>query len=198
MTKRVAQKKRATKETDISLKLDLDRRGAYSVRTGIPFFDHMLELFAKHSGIAMTLKAKGDTDVDYHHTVEDIAIVLGEALKDALGSKKGIQRYGSSHMVMDEVLVRVVLDISGRPYLVYNLKGVKGKIRDFDTRLVEHFFDTLVKRAFITLHIDILRGEDSDLHHILEAVFKGFAQALKSATALSGDGSVPSTKGVIE
>ncbi|MCK5707143.1 MAG: imidazoleglycerol-phosphate dehydratase HisB [Candidatus Aureabacteria bacterium] len=207
MSKRTAKQVRKTKETDIVIELDLDKSGNYEIETGIPFMNHMLELLAKHSGINMIIKAKGDTEIDDHHTVEDIGIEFGKTLKEALGDKKGITRYGTSLMIMDEVLVRVVIDISGRPKLVYDLNNpkaqiaskTKGLIKNFDVILIEHFFESLVSHSFITLHIDLLRANnDSDLHHIIEAVFKGFAKALGQAVSLTGDDSVPSTKGMIE
>ena len=205
MSGRKATQERVTGETEIAVELDLDSRTDYSVDTGIPFMDHMLDLLARHGGFALKIKARGDTEVDDHHTVEDLGISLGKVLKEALGDKKGITRYGSSLMVMAEVLVRVVLDISGRPYFVYHLfedkqisKKIEGLIKDFDIRLIEHFFDSLVRHSFITLHIDLIRGDNSDLHHIIEAVFKGFAKALRQAVSLTGDDRVPSTKGVIE
>ena len=206
MSKRFSHMTRKTRETDITIEMDLDAKGPYDIETGIPFLNHMLELLAKHSGIKLIIKAKGDTEIDDHHTVEDIGIEFGKALKEALGDKKGITRYGDSNMAMDEVLVRVVIDISGRPHLEYHLEDPKtqtalkkeGLIKDFDVSLIDHFFDSLVKHSFITLHIDLLREGKGDLHHIIEAVFKGFAKALKKAVSLTGDDSVPSTKGVIE
>jgi imidazoleglycerol-phosphate dehydratase len=206
MKRRAAREERKTSETRITVELDLDRRGESRIRVrGIPFFQHMLELLAKHSGMTMKISAEGDTHVDDHHTVEDLGICFGKALKKALGDKAGINRYGSCHMVMDEVLVRAVADVSGRPHLEYHVedpcaapkKGAR-HIRDFDIALVEHFFDAVVKHSFLTLHIDLVRAGKGDLHHIIEAVFKGFARALKEAVARTGDRSIPSTKGRIE
>lgn len=207
MKKRSAREERTTGETRISVELNLDKKGESLVAVkGIPFLQHMLDLFAKHSGLSLKISAEGDTQVDDHHTVEDLGICLGKAFKAALGDKKGIRRFGSSLMVMDEVLVRVVMDISGRPHLEYHLEDtlskerqkISGMIKDFDIALVEHFFDSFAKHAFVTLHVELLRKGKGDLHHIVEAVFKGFAQAVRESVSFTGDDSVPSTKGVIE
>ncbi len=184
---------RKTKETDISLSLQLDGEGRSEVSTGIPFFDHMLSLMAMHGLFDLSLRAKGDLEVDFHHTVEDVGIALGEGIKGALGDGAGIRRFGEALVPMDEALSRVVLDISGRPYLGYRVKA-KGRVKDFDLELVESFFKALVDHAGLTLHIDLLYGKN--LHHIIEAIFKGFGRALDKACGLDERRvGVPSTKG---
>ena len=188
---------RKTKETDVTVSLNLDGKGKSEIDTSIGFFNHMLTLLSFHSSIDMTVKCKGDTDVDYHHSVEDTAITLGEAVRNALGEKRGIRRYGSFRLPMDEALVEVSLEISGRGTLVFNCPFPTEKIGDFDTELVEEFFSSFVRNAFLTLHIDLLRGKNS--HHIAEAVFKCFAHALKIAVErdeLTSD-SIPSSKGAL-
>ncbi len=179
--KRVAAKKRTTSETDIELKLNIDGSGVYEVDTGIPFLNHMLELFAKHALFDLTVKARGDLAVDYHHTVEDIGIVLGEALDSALGDRRGITRYGWALLPMDESLCRVAVDLGGRPYLVYSIANRKRKIRDFDVGLIEHFFRSFADQSKMNLHIAHLYGDD--VHHAYESVFKGLAKALLMACA---------------
>ncbi len=188
---------RKTAETDISVKLNLDGRGESDIGTSIGFFNHMMTLFAVHSGIDLILRCKGDTDVDYHHSVEDTAIALGEALRNALGDKRGIKRYGFFLLPMDEALVTVALDISGRSHLSFNCPFPTEKIGSFDTELVEEFFSSLVRYAGITLHIDLVRGRNS--HHIAEAVFKGFAHALREAVSVDErkKNVIPSSKGVL-
>ena len=184
---------RATMETDISLSLELDGSGSYEIASGVPFLDHMLTLFAVHGAFDVTLKANGDTEVDDHHTVEDIGICLGQAIATALGDKAGIARYGSCFLPMDETLVRIVLDLSNRPYLHYQAEVREPKLGTFDTMLAKEFFRAVVQHGGITLHIDLLHGENG--HHIIEAVFKGFARALAQAVAPYGDGRVLSSKG---
>lgn len=188
---------RKTKETDIHIEIDLDKKAGSRISTSIPFFDHMLELFAKHGFFQLTVKGKGDTHIDDHHLVEDMGICLGQALGKALGKKTGISRYGSACVPMDECLCRVDLDISGRPYLIYNVKYARRKIGGFDPALIKEFFKALTDHSGITLHINLLYGNNS--HHIIEAVFKAFAQALRKAVnknkKISG---VLSTKGSIE
>lgn len=185
---------RNTLETNISLKTVLEGSGSYSGATKIGFFDHMLELFARHSGIDLQVKVEGDLEVDFHHTIEDMGIVLGNALKDALGDKKGIERYGFVYIPMDEALVRVCIDLSGRPYLIYNVEFGTEKVGDFDCELAEEFIRALTNNAGITLHVELLYGRNS--HHIIEAVFKGLGQAFKRAARISdGEEGVPSTKG---
>ncbi len=196
MRKRNAEIERKTKETEISLKLNLDGHGRHSIHTGIPFFDHMLSLLAYHGAIDLSIKAKGDIGVDSHHTVEDIGICLGEAIRKAIGDEKGIQRYGFAMIPMDETLGSVVLDLSMRPCLVFNMKLRRSKIGNFDLELVEEFFRALCNHARVTLHINLLYGRNS--HHMVEAIFKGFGRALRQAISiderLSG---IPSTKGML-
>lgn len=182
---------RKTKETGITLRINLDGTGKYRIRTNEPFLTHMLEQLSKHSGIDMTVTAKGDTEIDAHHLTEDLGITLGQAIAKALGNKKGIKRFGSAG-VLDEALCRVVIDLSGRAYLDYNLKLGTKKIGNFDTELVEEFFNGFIRGGGFTLHVDQLKGRNT--HHILEAAFKGLALALKEAVAVSGK-SLPSTKG---
>ena len=190
---RSAQIERKTKETDIALSVDLDGTGNAEVSTGIPFFDHMLSLMAMHGLFDLTVRAKGDLEVDFHHTVEDVGIALGSGIKKALGNGAGIRRFGEALVPMDEALGRVVLDISGRPYLGYRVKA-RGRIKDFSAELVESFFKAVADHAGITLHIDLLYG--TNLHHIVEAIFKGFGRALDAASCLDERRSgVPSTKG---
>jgi imidazoleglycerol-phosphate dehydratase len=190
---RRAQVERKTTETNISLSIDLDGTGSAEISTGIPFFDHMLSLMAMHGLFDLALRAKGDLEVDFHHTVEDVGIVLGAGIKQALGDGVGIRRFGEALVPMDEALSRVVLDISGRPYLGYRVKA-KGRIKDFSTELVESFFKAVTDHAGITLHLDLLYG--TNLHHIVEATFKGFGRALDEATCLDERRSgVPSIKG---
>ncbi len=193
---RKAEIKRKTKETEVVLKLDLDGSGKNSIATGIPFFDHMLSLLAHHSGIDLSLKARGDIGVDAHHTVEDIGICLGDGVRKALGEAKGIQRYGMAMIPMDETLVSIALDLSMRPCLVFHMNLRRSKIGTFDPELVEEFFKALCNHARITLHINLLYGRNS--HHMVEAVFKGFGRALREAVSLNERTSgVPSTKGVL-
>ena len=189
---------RKTAETDIKLELCLDECVKNtSIDTGCPFFDHMLTLFAKHAKIDLCVSCRGDVTVDYHHSVEDIGICLGNALKDALGDCKGIRRYGNMLLPMDEALVLCALDISGRSYLVYGLDIPAEKIGDFDSELVEEFFVALTRSAGITLHLKQLDGRNS--HHIAEAAFKAFARALREAVSIdeSAKDEIPSTKGVL-
>ena len=189
---------RKTTETNIKLKFAIDGQGKGKINTGIPFLDHMLTLFAKHGLFDLTIDAVGDLEIDYHHTVEDIGIVLGKAIAQAVGDKMGIRRYGSALIPMDETLASVALDISGRPYIVYNVSLPKrGKIKEFDADLIEDFFQALVTNSGITLHINLRYGRN--IHHIFEAVFKAFARALDEATTIDSRVSgVPSTKGKLE
>jgi imidazoleglycerol-phosphate dehydratase len=190
---RRAQIERKTTETDISLSVDLDGTGKAEISTGIPFFDHMLSLMAMHGLFDLALRAEGDLEVDFHHTVEDVGIAFGSAIKQALGNGAGISRFGEALIPMDEALGRLVVDISGRPYLGYRVKA-RGRIRDFSSDLVESFFKAVADHAGITLHIDLLCGKN--LHHIMEAIFKGFGRALDAATCLDVRRSgIPSTKG---
>lgn len=190
---RTAEFNRKTKETDISVKLDLDG-GDVSISTGIGFFDHMLTALSVHSGIGLTIRAEGDLNVDGHHTVEDVGIVLGTAFKEALGDKKGIARYGTAFIPMDEALGFASVDISGRPFLVFDAEFPEEKIGDFDSCLAEEFFRAFAFNAGITLHVKSVYGKNS--HHIAEALFKACAHALKDAKAVSGN-EVLSTKGVL-
>ena len=189
--------KRNTEETKIELSLNLDGKGESKIDTGCGFFDHMLTLFSKHSKIDLDLTCKGDINVDYHHTVEDIGIVLGKALLEALGDKKGINRYADTILPMDESLILTALDVSGRSYLGFDVVFPTEKIGDFDTELVEEFFMALTRCAEITLHIKKMAGENS--HHIAEGIFKSFARSLRTAVALDENfkDQLPSTKGVL-
>lgn len=189
--------KRNTEETKIELSLNLDGKGESKIDTGCGFFDHMLTLFAKHSKIDLDVTCKGDIDVDFHHTVEDIGIVLGKALLEALGDKKGINRYADTILPMDESLILTAIDISGRSYLGFDVVFPTEKIGDFDTELVEEFFMALTRCAEITLHIKKMAGENS--HHIAEGIFKSFARSLRVAVALDENfkDQLPSTKGVL-
>lgn len=190
---RRASVSRATKETRIAATLTLEGRGRSRVATTLPFLDHMLSAFAKHGGLDLVLTARGDTNVDYHHTVEDIGLVLGETLARCVGDKRGIARFGSASVPMDDALAVVTLDLSGRPYLVYQVGLPKRrKILKFDTDLIEHFFRALTTTGGVTLHITTPYGHDP--HHLLEAVFKAFGRALAQAVRLDGR-AVPSTKG---
>jgi len=185
---------RKTTETDIQLEISLDKGGGSKVATTIPFLDHMLELFARHGVFKLIVKSKGDTQIDDHHLVEDLGICLGQAMGKALGKKTGINRYGSASVPMDECLCRVDLDISGRPYLVYNIKYERRKIGGFDTALVKEFFKAFTDHSGVTLHINLAYGSNS--HHIIEAAFKAFARALRKAVTLNKDiKGVLSTKG---
>ena len=194
---RTAQISRKTAETDISLKLNLDGNGISNIDTGVGFLDHMLTLFARHGNFNLDVKCTGDTDVDYHHSVEDIGICLGDALKEALGDMRGINRYGSFILPMDETLVLVALDISGRDFLSCKLGIPSLKIGDFDAELVEEFFWGFVRHAGVTLHIKKLDGLNS--HHIAEGAFKAFARALSQAVSINEKDAdrIPSTKGVL-
>ncbi len=188
---------RSTAETEISVTLDLDGNGTYDIQTGVGFFDHMLDQLARHSLIDMTVRAKGDLHIDDHHTVEDTGIALGQALAAALGEKRGIQRYGSCLLPMDDALVRAALDLSGRPFLVWSLDMPSAKIGTFDTELVREFFQALSTHGGITLHVDLLHGLNS--HHIAEAAFKAVARALREAVATDPRkaNAIPSTKGAL-
>ena len=189
--------KRTTKETDIKLSLSLDGRGVSDIKSGCGFLDHMLTLFAKHGGFDLTLSCKGDVEVDYHHTVEDIGISLGKAFLEALGDKKGISRYGSMILPMDETLILSAVDISGRAYYVSELNMRARKVGDFDVELVDEFFQAFAQNAALTLHIRQLAGRNT--HHIIEGVFKSVARSLRAAVAIDERfaDSVPSTKGVL-
>ena len=187
---RRAEIERKTAETQISIKLNLDGEGKCDIATGIGFLDHMLTLLAKHSFMDLTVKAKGDLEVDSHHTVEDIGIVLGEALQEALGDKAGIHRYGNCFIPMDETLAQVCLDFSGRPFLVFGAEIPKIKLGNYDTEMTEEFFRAVAMHCGLTLHIRVLYG--SNVHHIIEAIFKAFARAVAEAVAVD-----PRVKGVM-
>jgi imidazoleglycerol-phosphate dehydratase len=191
---RSSQQDRKTKETTIRLSLEVDGTGAASASTGIPFFDHMLEQLGKHGGFDLQIDATGDLEIDLHHTVEDVGIVLGAALKEALGDKAGVRRFASSLVPLDEALVQVALDLSGRPFLVYEVDPVSEWIGTFDPQLMEEFWRAFAFGAGITLHVRSLSGRNG--HHIIEASFKGVARALRDAVGIEGT-SVPSTKGTL-
>jgi len=196
MAKRVGQIERRTKETDVRVRLDLYGRGQSRISTGLPFLDHMLELFGKHGLFDLDISCKGDLEIDDHHSVEDVAITLGQALAQALGDKVGIKRYGEAIVPMDEALCRTVIDLSGRFYLVYEVTTRRQKIGNFSVELAEHFWRSFAETAKFNLHIDCLRGRNT--HHILEATFKATAHALRQAVErdarITG---VMSTKGVL-
>jgi imidazoleglycerol-phosphate dehydratase len=193
---RAATIQRKTKETDIRVRLNLDGSGRSRVSTGLPFLDHMLELFSRHGLFDLQVSCKGDLEIDDHHSVEDIAITLGKALVEALGDKKGINRYGEAIVPMDEALCRSVIDLSGRFYLVYEVETKRQKIGNFSVELAEHFWRSFAETAKFNLHIDCLRGRNT--HHILEGTFKATARALSNAVGVNSRVSgVPSTKGVL-
>ena len=195
---RQASRSRRTKETAIEVRLDLDGTGETAVDTGLPFFDHMLSQLGRHGGFDLTVHARGDLDVDVHHTIEDVAIALGEVFKEALGAKEGIRRFGSVLLPLDEALVEVALDLSGRPFSVYEIDCGTDVLSlgtpPFDPQMAEHFWQSFATSAGITLHLSLRRGRNT--HHILEASFKGVARALRDAVRAEGVG-VPSTKGVL-
>jgi imidazoleglycerol-phosphate dehydratase len=191
---RKAAIERITKETQIKLALNIDGKGEAKVYTSVPFLDHMLDLFTRHGLFDLQVEAKGDIDIDFHHTVEDIGIVLGQAFREALGDKKGIRRYGQASVPMDETLASVTVDLSGRPYMVYNVRLPKVKIGEFDVELAREFFQAFANNAGANLHVNVMYGDN--VHHILEACFKGMARALDQATQLdSRIEGVLSTKG---
>ena len=192
---RTGRIERKTRETDIRVEVNLDGTGTYDISTGIGFLDHMVEQFSRHSLIDVTMKVDGDLHIDQHHTTEDSALALGQALADALGDKGGIGRYGEAHSPMDETLSRVVVDISGRPYMVWKARFTQEKLGEWDTELIEHWFHSVSQTAGLTLHIQQLYGTNN--HHICESIYKGFARAMRQAVELDarkGD-AVPSTKG---
>src|SRR5579864_314302 len=194
---RKAAVKRTTKETDIAVAIDLDGHGEAAISTGIGFLDHMLDLLARHSRIDMTVKATGDLHIDHHHTTEDVGIALGQAMKQALGDMRGITRYADVHLPMDEALTRVAIDISGRPFLVFQVEFVRAKIGEFDTALVQEWFQAFAVNCGVTLHVTTLYGSND--HHIAESCFKGLARALRAALAIDprAANEVPSTKGTL-
>jgi imidazoleglycerol-phosphate dehydratase len=192
---RTGKVKRATKETDIEVSVDLDGKGTSQIATGIGFLDHMLDLLARHSRIDMVVKAKGDLHIDHHHTTEDVGIALGQAVKQALGDMKGITRYADIHMPMDEALTRVAIDISGRPFLMFRTTFKRSKVGTFDTELFNEWFQAFAMNAGITLHVETLYGSND--HHIAESCFKGLARALRAAVTIDprAKDEIPSTKG---
>lgn len=192
---RTGRIERNTAETRILVEVDLDGSGRYEVATGIGFLDHMVEQFAKHSLIDVTMKVDGDLHVDQHHTTEDSALALGQALAAALGDKGGIARYGSAYSPMDETLARVALDISGRPYIVWKAGFSQEKLGEWDTELIEHWFHSVAQTCGLTLHVELLYGSNN--HHICEAIYKGFARAMRAAVEVDPrkGGAIPSTKG---
>ncbi len=194
---RRASVSRDTKETQITLSVNLDGTGVATLHTGLPFFEHMLTQIARHGLIDLDIQARGDLEVDPHHTVEDVGIVLGQAITQAVGDKTGIQRYGHAYIPLDEALSRAVVDFSGRPGLKYNVDYVRGRIGDFDVDLLREFFQGLVNHAQITVHLDNLRGDNA--HHQAETLFKAFGRALRMAVTLDARmaGQVPSTKGTL-
>jgi imidazoleglycerol-phosphate dehydratase len=195
--KRQATVDRSTKETKIKATVDLDGTGAFDIATGVGFLDHMLEQLSRHSLIDITLKAKGDLHIDFHHTTEDCGIVLGQAVAKALSDKQGIARYASAYLPMDETLTRVAIDVSGRPHFVWKVAFSRPKLGDMDTELFREFFQAFAQHAGITLHIENLYGENN--HHIAETCFKGLARALREAIAIDPrqSGRIPSTKGTL-
>ena len=194
-TQRSAEVRRTTRETDIRIVVNLDGHGEATLKSGLPFLDHMLEQVARHGGIDLTVEASGDLHIDAHHTVEDIGITLGQAVQRALGERAGITRYGHAYVPLDEALSRVVLDCSGRPGLVYEVAYPRARVGDFDVDLLREFFQGFVNHALVTLHVDCLRGRNA--HHIIETVFKAFGRALRMAVEPDprAAGVVPSTKG---
>ena len=195
--KRKAKINRKTKETNISVAVNLDGKGKYKIKTGIGFLDHMLEQLAKHSLIDLEVKAKGDTHIDLHHTTEDTGIAIGEAIKKAAGNRKGIKRYATTNIPMDETLTRVSLDISNRPYLIWNVDLKVEKLGEMDTELFKEWFQAFAQSAGITLHVENIYGENS--HHKIESCFKALARSLKEALEIDKriKNSIPSTKGTI-
>jgi imidazoleglycerol-phosphate dehydratase len=193
---RTARVARTTKESDVLVELDLDGTGQSEVSTGVPFFDHMLDQLARHGGLDLTVRTRGDLEVDSHHTVEDTSLALGQALREALGDKAGIQRYGNAMIPLDEALALCVVDVSGRPYLVHSEPELVELIGTYDTTLTRHIFESIVATAQITLHLRVDSGRNA--HHIVEAQFKAFARALRQAVALDPRMTgIPSTKGTL-
>ncbi len=196
MSQRKSIKERATGETDVKLELILDGSTTYANKTGVGFFDHMLDLLARHAGFGLVVQAKGDTETGAHHTVEDVGIVLGQALDEALGDRAGIRRYGSALVPMDEALAECAIDISGRPHCVVRADLPKASIAGFETELAEEFFNAVANAAKLTLHVEVRYG--SNVHHMIEAAFKAFARALRVAVSIDpAESGVPSTKGTL-
>ena len=194
---RTAEIKRKTSETDIAVSVNLDGSGTYDIETGIGFLDHMLDQLSKHSLMDIVVRAKGDLHIDFHHTAEDVGIALGEAVKQALGDKKGIRRYASSDLVMDGTLTRVALDVSGRPFLVWKVEFNRDKVGEMDTELFREWFQAFAMNAGITLHVETLYGDNN--HHIAESAFKALARALRDAVEIDprARDRIPSTKGTL-
>lgn len=193
---RSAHVSRKTKESEVDVKINLDGSGEISIDTGVPFFDHMLSQLGKHAGFDLTVKTSGDVQVDSHHTVEDTSLAFGQALREALGDKAGIKRFGDATVPLDEVLVQVAVDLSGRPYLIHRQPEIVELIGTFDTTLGKHIWESIVAEARIALHVRVLEGRNA--HHVFEAQFKAVARALKEACAIDGRTSgIPSTKGVL-
>ncbi|MBK5935764.1 MAG: imidazoleglycerol-phosphate dehydratase HisB [Halorhodospira halophila] len=197
MAKRTAEVERTTGETAVRVRVDLDGEGSAELDCGVPFFEHMLAQVARHGGLDLHVQAKGDTWIDDHHTVEDVGIALGQALARAWGDKAGLTRYGYAYVPLDEALSRAVLDLSGRPGLVYEAEFPRALIGRFDTELVEEFFRALTSHAAVTAHLDVLRGRNA--HHMVECLFKAFGRALRQAVSLDerAAGRIPSTKGAL-
>lgn len=197
MTPRRAKVERKTRETSITVEIDLDGTGKCAIDTPLPFLSHMLEQIGRHGAFDLTVKAEGDVEIDGHHTTEDVGIVLGKALLEALGDRKGIRRYGSATLPMDEALVTVALDLSGRPFFVWRVPMPKAKLGEFDTELAEVFFEAFARSAQANLHVKLLEGQN--LHHIIEISFKALARALREATELDPRmREIPSTKGSLD
>ncbi len=192
---RTARIERITKESSVLVEINLDGNGNVSVDTGVPFFDHMMSQLGKHSGIDLTIKTKGDTEVDSHHTVEDTSLAFGQALREALGDKSGIRRFGDALVPIDESLTQVAIDLSGRPYLVYRQPEIVELIGTFDTTLGKHIWESIVAEARIAIHIRVLEGRNA--HHVFESQFKAVARALRDAIKLDGVAGIPSTKGTL-
>jgi len=192
---RTARVERTTKESSVLVEINLDGTGNISVETGVPFFDHMMSQLGKHSGIDLTIKSKGDVEVDSHHTVEDTSLAFGQALREALGDKAGIRRFGDALVPIDESLTQVAIDLSGRPYLVYRQPEIVELIGTFDTTLGKHIWESIVAEARIAIHIRVLEGRNA--HHVFESQFKAVARALRDAIKLDGVAGIPSTKGTL-
>lgn len=192
---RTARVERKTKESSVLVEINLDGSGNVSVETGVPFFDHMMSQLGKHSGIDLTIQTKGDIEVDSHHTVEDTALAFGQALREALGDKAGIRRFGDALVPIDESLTQVAIDLSGRPYLVYRQPEIVELIGTFDTTLGKHIWESIVAEARIAIHIRVLEGRNA--HHVFESQFKAVARALRDAIKLDGVAGIPSTKGTL-
>jgi imidazoleglycerol-phosphate dehydratase len=192
---RSARRERTTRETSVAVSLTVEGSGKAEIATGIGFLDHMLELLAHHARFDLEARAQGDLQVDFHHTVEDVGLVIGECIFEALGDRAGAQRFGYAYVPLDEALARAVVDLSGRPYLHYQIGFTAPRVGDFPTELFEDFFRALADRACLTLHLETLYGRNN--HHLIEAAFKAFARALAAAAARSGASTVPSTKGTL-